>query len=323
MAPEPVAQSLAALSAPLGVFAVLGNHDWWVHGRAMGAALAATGIRVLENRAVRTGPLWVAGLADLREREPSIGHTFESIPEGEPVLALSHDPDLFPFIPDRVALTLSGHTHGNQVNVPLLRNFVTPSHFGTRYGGGHVIEEGRHLFVSRGVGTSTLPRSFPRAAGDRAARAPLRLACPLLERGLRQPQHHEQRQDRERRGASRTPSARRRRSSRARPRGRLLAEREPAPAWMPACARTRRRAPPRPRAPPSAAEERRWRRGHARARRRSTLFCTATIEHLADHPEAEAEQHQPAPVAASERSPATSAASSAQRGRHQASPAIG
>ena len=110
--------------------------------------------------ALQTGPLWVAGLADLREREPSIGRTFGAIPEGEPVLALSHDPDLFPFIPDRVALTLSGHTHGNQVNVPLLRNFVTPSHFGTRYGGGHVIEEGRHLFVSRGVGTSTLPGRF-------------------------------------------------------------------------------------------------------------------------------------------------------------------
>jgi uncharacterized protein len=160
IAPGPVAQSLAALSAPLGVFAVLGNHDWWVHGRAMGAALVASGIRVLENDAFKTGPLWVAGLADLREREPSIGMTFGSIPEGEPVLALSHDPDLFPFIPDRVALTLSGHTHGNQVNVPLLRNFVTPSHFGTRYGGGHVIEEGRHLFVSRGVGTSTLPGRF-------------------------------------------------------------------------------------------------------------------------------------------------------------------
>jgi uncharacterized protein len=158
--PEPVAQSLAALSARLGVFAVLGNHDWWVHGGAMGEALSAVGIRVLENEAERTGPLWVAGLADLREREPSIGKTFGAIPDGEPVLALSHDPDLFPFIPDRVALTVSGHTHGNQVNVPLLRNFVTPSHFGTRYGGGHVVEEGRHLFVSRGIGTSTLPGRF-------------------------------------------------------------------------------------------------------------------------------------------------------------------
>ncbi|HEU0025224.1 MAG TPA: metallophosphoesterase [Thermoleophilaceae bacterium] len=158
--PGPVAASLGKLRAPRSVYAVLGNHDWWVHGRAMGDALTAAGIRVLENEAERTGQVWVAGLADLREREPSIGEAFGAIPEGEPVLALSHDPDLFPFIPDRVALTLSGHTHGNQVNVPVLRNLVTPSHFGTRYGGGHVVEEGRHLFVSRGVGTSTLPGRF-------------------------------------------------------------------------------------------------------------------------------------------------------------------
>ena len=103
---------------------------------------------------------WVAGLADLREREPSIGRTFDPIPDGAPVLALSHDPDLFPFLPDRAALTLAGHTHGSQINIPGLRGFVTPSHFGTRYAGGHVVEEGRHLYVSRGVGTSTIPGRF-------------------------------------------------------------------------------------------------------------------------------------------------------------------
>jgi predicted MPP superfamily phosphohydrolase len=157
---EPVAEALGSLRARHGVLAVLGNHDWWVHGSRMPAALAAAGIRVLENEAVRAGPVWVAGLADLREREPSVDRAFAGVPEGEPVLALSHDPDLFPFIPERAALTLSGHTHGSQVNLPLLRNLVTPSHFGTRYAGGHVVEEGRHLFVSRGVGTSTLPGRF-------------------------------------------------------------------------------------------------------------------------------------------------------------------
>ena len=81
--PEPVAESLGGLRAPLGVYAVLGNHDWWVHGHRMGAALRAAGINVLENEAVRAGDLWVAGLADLREREPSIGRTFDPIPEGD------------------------------------------------------------------------------------------------------------------------------------------------------------------------------------------------------------------------------------------------
>ena len=122
--------------------------------------MRAAGITVLENQAVQAGDLWVAGLADLREREPSIGRTFDPIPDGAPVLALSHDPDLFPFLPAQAALTLAGHTHGSQINIPGLARLATPSHFGTRYAGGHVVEEGRHLYVSRGVGTSTIPGRF-------------------------------------------------------------------------------------------------------------------------------------------------------------------
>ena len=56
-----------------------------------------------------------------------------------------------------MALTLSGHTHGGQVDVPVLKRVWTPSRFGERYAGGHVVERGRHLVVSRGVGTSRLP----------------------------------------------------------------------------------------------------------------------------------------------------------------------
>jgi len=163
--PGPVADALGQLIAPRGVFGVLGNHDWRVHGRAMGRAMEAAGITMLENSAVPVGPLWVAGLPDLRMREPSIERTFGGIPDGVAVLALSHDPDMFPHVPDRVALTLSGHTHGNQINVPVARRMLAHSHFGVRYAGGHVVEEGRHLFVSRGVGTSLLPGRF-RAAPE-------------------------------------------------------------------------------------------------------------------------------------------------------------
>jgi predicted MPP superfamily phosphohydrolase len=76
------------------------------------------------------------------------------------VIALSHDPDLFPRIPKRVALTLSGHTHGGQVGVPRLRARWTPSRFGERFVGGHVREGARQLYVSRGVGTSRFPVRF-------------------------------------------------------------------------------------------------------------------------------------------------------------------
>jgi hypothetical protein len=159
--PEPVAQALGRIRAPLGAVAVLGNHDWADDGPRIGAALRAAGIRVLENDAARLvrvpAELWVAGLADATTRRPDVERALAGVPDDAAVLLLSHDPDVFPRVPERVALTLSGHTHGGQVDVPLVRRGWIPSRFGERYAGGHVVEGGRHLVVSRGVGTSRLP----------------------------------------------------------------------------------------------------------------------------------------------------------------------
>jgi predicted MPP superfamily phosphohydrolase len=161
VAPEPVAEQLGRLSAPLGVLAVLGNHDWHADGPRVARALRDAGIRVLENDATRLrrepAELWLAGLADASERRPDIGRALSAVPDDAAVVLLSHDPDLFPRVPARVALTLSGHTHGGQVNVPGARGRWIPSRFGERFADGHVVEDGRHLFVSRGIGTSRLP----------------------------------------------------------------------------------------------------------------------------------------------------------------------
>jgi hypothetical protein len=152
-----VARRLAGLRARLGVFAVLGNHDWQNAGAEMAAALREAGITVLENDVVDAGPLHVAGLADLRTREPDVAGTLARVPEGAPVIVLSHDPDLFPQIPGRVALTLSGHTHGGQIAIPRIRRRAIPSRFGERFARGHIVEGGRHLYVTSGVGTSGWP----------------------------------------------------------------------------------------------------------------------------------------------------------------------
>jgi predicted MPP superfamily phosphohydrolase len=158
--PEAVAARLARLRAPAGVVAVLGNHDWRHEGHAVALALRHAGIRVLENGAVRltarNQPLWVAGVGDLRHRDPRVGEALAPVADGEPVLLLSHDPDVFPYVPGRVALTLSGHLHGGQIDLPVVRR-VIPSRHGMRYKAGHVVEDGRHLFVSRGVGETGLP----------------------------------------------------------------------------------------------------------------------------------------------------------------------
>lgn len=183
--PEAVAAGLRDLHAPAGVFGVLGNHDWDYDGGRVAEAAARVGIRMLEDDVARVevpgGTLWIAGFADASTRRPLVARTLRRIPAEAPVLAVTHSPDLFPDVPDRVSLTVAGHTHGGQVNLPVVRRLLVPSRFGARYAEGHIEEGGRHLFVARGVGTSKLPiRLFARpqvtaldlhAAGDREADA--------------------------------------------------------------------------------------------------------------------------------------------------------
>jgi uncharacterized protein len=157
---DAIAERLAKLRAPLGVFAVLGNSD----DRGIRRALEATAIDVLDNdlreRWWHGQQLWVAGFADVRTGDPEVEGVLAQAAGDGPVLALTHSPDLFPRMPPRVALTLAGHTHAGQVNIPALRDRVVPSWFGGRYREGHVVEGGRHLFVHAGIGTSTLPLRF-------------------------------------------------------------------------------------------------------------------------------------------------------------------
>ena len=162
--PEPIAAELKNLRAPLGVFAILGNHDWWYDGERVTAALKNAGIVVLENQATRVERggkgFWLVGIADLWTRQPDIEGALRQVEGDDPVILMTHNPDIFPDVPPRVSLTLAGHTHGGQVNLPLVGRPVVPSKFGQRYAMGHVVEQGRHLFVSGGIGTSIIPVRF-------------------------------------------------------------------------------------------------------------------------------------------------------------------
>lgn len=168
---------LGRLQAPLGVFAILGNHDWWDDPSAQrrgglpnlyADALTAQGIRHLSNEAVRLDQFWLAGLEDqlalLRRERGIIGlddlpGTMAQITDDAPVVMLAHEPDIFAKMPDRVALTLSGHTHGGQVRL-FGWSPVVPSRYGNRYAYGHVRESGRDLVVSGGIGCSIAPIRF-------------------------------------------------------------------------------------------------------------------------------------------------------------------
>lgn len=163
-APEAIAEALKGLQAPLGVFAVLGNHDWSYNGTKVRTALESQGIRVVDNDVVRLErngqPFWLVGIADAWSQTDDIAGTAKKIPTGEPAIALTHNPDILPRFPPAFQLTLAGHTHGGQVNLPFLGRRIVPSEFGQRYAAGHIEEEGKHLFVTTGIGTSIFPVRF-------------------------------------------------------------------------------------------------------------------------------------------------------------------
>ncbi len=162
--PEAIGNALAGLRAPLGIVAVLGNHDWWFDGPRVRHALESRGVRVLENESVpimyRGKSFWLAGLADLWTRGNGLLQTMAKINDAGPVLVLMHNPDLFPEMPERVSLTLAGHTHGGQVDLPIAGRLIVPSRFGQRYAYGLVEENGKKLIVTGGIGTSILPVRF-------------------------------------------------------------------------------------------------------------------------------------------------------------------
>ena len=85
--------------------------------------------------------------------------TLGKISDDAPVILLAHEPDIFPRVPGRVSLTLSGHTHGGQIRL-LGYSPVVPSRYGNRYAYGHVVENGRDLIVSGGLGSSIFPVRF-------------------------------------------------------------------------------------------------------------------------------------------------------------------
>jgi predicted MPP superfamily phosphohydrolase len=156
--PEEIAAELKRLRAKGGVFATLGNHDWWYDPTRVRRAFEKEGIRVLDNQAVkieRQGKtFWVAGFADAWAGQPNIEGTLRQITDDAPVIAFTHNPQIFPGIPARVALTVAGHTHGGQIWLPFVGRPVISD---WPYAIGHIIEGGRHLFVTPGIGTSICP----------------------------------------------------------------------------------------------------------------------------------------------------------------------
>ena len=158
---ELVAPILAALPAKLGVWACLGNHDHFVDGDAVASILERAGVRVLRNQGqvIQKGEsaFWLAGVDDTWTRRDDLDAALAGKPEGLPVLLLAHDPDLWPAaVARRVAVTLSGHTHGGQFGLVKLHPNLSLARLMTRFTAGRFEQEGSVLHVSRGT-ANTLP----------------------------------------------------------------------------------------------------------------------------------------------------------------------
>ena len=161
----PCLEALSGLKAPLGVYAVPGNHDMQHKGQVYRNEIKSTPLTDLTNQAVRVSlgsdSLWFAGVDDLWWGKPDLETALRNVPNGDAVVLLVHNPDFAEVSPDpRVGLMLSGHTHGGQVYFPGFGPSWTPSSYGNKYLGGLVQGPASQVYVSRGIGEAGVPLRF-------------------------------------------------------------------------------------------------------------------------------------------------------------------
>ncbi len=155
---EPV---LARLNARDGVFATLGNHDHWSNPAVVRAGIRSAGLSLLHNQSIPLGggALYLAGLDDGWVGRADLEHALEQAPGDAPVVLLMHEPDLVDIYANnpRIALQLSGHTHGGQVRLRQPRRAYTLPYLGRKYDQGLYRVANTWLYTNRGIGTVIAP----------------------------------------------------------------------------------------------------------------------------------------------------------------------
>jgi hypothetical protein len=161
----PVAQVLGKLRARLGVFAVLGNHDFQVDPEEVTRALRAQHIRVLRNSNYRLhggrASLWLLGVDDLWWGADNLPAALRSVPARGPKILLCHNPlGVHQAAVHGIDFVLSGHTHGGQVRLPVVGSVYGRSKLGERFVEGWNQLDGTQIYVNRGIGKVLLPVRF-------------------------------------------------------------------------------------------------------------------------------------------------------------------
>jgi predicted MPP superfamily phosphohydrolase len=159
----PCIEELGRLHAPLGVYAILGNHDHYDGCQPhVSAALHKARIPELTNRGLwvehEGARFWLCGVDDFWRGVQDLPAALGDTTRDDAVILLSHNPDYVEEIDDpRVGLVLSGHTHGGQINIPVIGAPVVPSLYGQKYVHGLVQGPMAPVFVTRGIGTIIPP----------------------------------------------------------------------------------------------------------------------------------------------------------------------
>ncbi|SFU93014.1 hypothetical protein SAMN05216350_108202 [Polaromonas sp. YR568] len=159
---DEIAQVLGELKAPLGVYAALGNHDWWHDGPRFAAALQRHGITVLENDAqpLKGTPLWVVGVGDDMTGHSDPRTAVKKLPPGAHTLVLMHEPASLTGLPPLRGLIVAGHTHGGQVYLPFVGALVVPGDAPRSWAYGWVEHGDNRMYITSGLGVSILPVRF-------------------------------------------------------------------------------------------------------------------------------------------------------------------
>lgn len=153
---ETIADNLRGFQAKYGVFAVIGNHDHWHNQSKITREFEQVGIKVLENEIepIQVGDetVNVWGIEDYWKRHRVPTDVLENIDNKENIIAMTHNPDSLLKTPDVITLMLAGHSHGGQVNLPVLGviHHVTDP----RFTAGEVEADGKKVFVTTGIGCS-------------------------------------------------------------------------------------------------------------------------------------------------------------------------
>ena len=157
-----IAESLKGLQAKYGVYAIIGNHDWWYNEAKITGEFEAAGITILDNETKQisvggeTVTLW--GIEDFWKKRRVPLEPFDQIAEKKNIIALTHNPDSFDQTPPEVALMLAGHTHGGQVRIPFYGAPITVSQ--RKYYTDHLVENDHDVYITSGFGTTGPPFRF-------------------------------------------------------------------------------------------------------------------------------------------------------------------